>query len=493
MELMQYILISTACLSVSFITYRLFLRKDYNFHYLRMFLTGSLLLSLVLPLMSVRIDYSELFRHASAVNNGYLIVHTVGNTVVASKSEEGFFSANMSLFIWIYLAVSFLLTARILIQLINLLRLFLISEKRRSNKNIILTSAAIKSPFSFFHLIFVPKDISETAEAEGIIAHENIHASQYHSLDNLLIELISAVMWFNPIVWRMKSSLHLVHEYLADEGALDTGIDRLRYQTPLLNHVSEESLVCLSSGLNHSLIKKRMIMMTKSKNNQGKKLKILTLVPLSAVLLLAVALLNGMFPQQAKAEKPDIAFNTPLNIAAAPSFTAPGDTIKKQVIIIKSTCETKGDRKSEKKCEKKCEKKQIEFTGKTITTSFGGDSLVNVIEVGDNGNVKNLDPEEIETITVKGNDTIIIKCKNIKKCKEAGKGETKKCVIKTEGKNTDDHLLILLDGKEISKEEMDKIDPNTIATIDVTKGGEEIKKMGYNDNYDGVIKIVTKK
>jgi len=222
-----------------------------------------------------------------------------------------------------------------------------------------------------------------------------------------------------------------------------------------------------------------MIMMTKSKNNQGKKLKFLTLVPLSAVLLLAVALLNGIFPQQVKAGNPEASVIAPVNIAASSANALPGDTIMKKVIIIKSTCEKKGD--------KDCDKKHIEFQGKKITTSVDKDSTINIVEVGDNGCVKNIDPDDIETITIKGNDTIIVKCKEIKK------GKKEKIIIKTTDSSNDENLLILLDGKRINKEEMDKIDPETIATIDVTKGNEELKKLGYTDDYDGVIKIVTKK
>jgi gliding motility-associated protein GldM len=85
----------------------------------------------------------------------------------------------------------------------------------------------------------------------------------------------------------------MVHEYLADEGVLNTGTDKFRYQALLINQVAEESLICLSSGFNHSLIKKRIVMMTKSNPSQVSKLRILTLIPLAIVLFIAVACFNG--------------------------------------------------------------------------------------------------------------------------------------------------------------------------------------------------------
>jgi hypothetical protein len=84
-----------------------------------------------------------------------------------------------------------------------------------------------------------------------------------------------------------------VHEYLADEGVLSTGIDRLQYQALLVNQVAEERIICLSSGFHHSLIKKRLIMMTKNKPDQDPKLRILSLVPIALFLFVGVACING--------------------------------------------------------------------------------------------------------------------------------------------------------------------------------------------------------
>ena len=115
MDLIHYILISTVCLSISFIAYRLFLRKDYHFNYLRVFLTASLLLSLFLPLLSIRIDFSELFRQAATGYNGYVIVQPVGDTATSPVAEKGFLITHLSLLIRTYLVIVLLFSFRILI------------------------------------------------------------------------------------------------------------------------------------------------------------------------------------------------------------------------------------------------------------------------------------------------------------------------------------------------------------------------------------------
>jgi hypothetical protein len=134
-----------------------------------------------------------------------------------------------------------------------------------------------------------------------MILHEKIHASQYHSVDIILAELVTAIMWFNPVVWLVKKSMLQVHEYLADEGVLSAGFDRLNYQTLLVNQLIEEKAIVLSSNFS-SLIKKRMIMLKLDKTRQKSRFKILSLIPISLALFMAIAFLNGLMPNPVQAE-----------------------------------------------------------------------------------------------------------------------------------------------------------------------------------------------
>jgi hypothetical protein len=202
----------------------------------------------------------------------------------------------------IYLTVFAILLVRIMANLATLIFYFFRYERVKKCNCVIIYNSRLKNSFSFFNWIFIKNENPSKEDFEQILSHEKIHASQYHSLDLIVFELLSAVMWFNPFVWRMKSSMQLLHEYLADEGALGTGIDRLKYQALLINQVTGEKLICLSSGFNQSLIKKRMIMMTKSNFNQKTKLKILTLFPASVVIFIATACLNGLSPSPIQTE-----------------------------------------------------------------------------------------------------------------------------------------------------------------------------------------------
>lgn len=295
----RYVLISAFCLSISYLGYLIFQKKETHFHHLRYFLLISIALSVVMPLSTYHIDI-DISPDKYDIEE---IHHIKGNTFVETNEsidiQENVMPGTGNtwniayLLTIIYITGLLFLGLRLLIHLLKILHLFNSCEKIKQDKTTILLNNKIKSPFTFFSWIFIPGNYIKENENKEILTHERIHASQYHSIDIILIELISAVMWFNPLVWMMKKSVQLVHEYLADEGVLNTGTDKLRYQALLINQAAEESLICLSSSFNHSLIKKRMIMMTKSKFNQSSKLRILTLIPLAAMLFVGVAFING--------------------------------------------------------------------------------------------------------------------------------------------------------------------------------------------------------
>ncbi|WP_283636848.1 hypothetical protein [Aquaticitalea lipolytica] len=64
--------------------------------------------------------------------------------------------------------------------------------------------------------------------------------------------------------------------------------------------------------------------------------------------------------------------------------------------------------------------------------------------------------------------------------------------VNTKTSFSDSNVLFLVDGKEIPKEDLEKINPNDIHTITVIKDKEEQRKY-TNKEYDGVVIIIMKK
>lgn len=301
MEAIQsYILISAICLCFCYLGFMILQRNETKLKHLRLYLLLSMLLALFLPFSKVQLatpDFLEVkvISASEHIHSTPIVNPTNVEQVVAQPSSSPI--QWREFLVGLYVVVVSLLLIRMIFHLLMLLRLFMTSVRIRQGTFLMLVNPKIQSPFSFFKWIFISEDFIDN---EDVLLHEKVHASQYHSLDILLIELLAAVMWFNPFVWMMRKSVQLVHEYLADEGVLRTGIDRLQYQALLVNQIAEGNLICLSSGFHHSLIKKRLIMMTKSKPDRDPTLRILTIIPIALFLFLGVAYINGQNSNQQK-------------------------------------------------------------------------------------------------------------------------------------------------------------------------------------------------
>jgi hypothetical protein len=483
MKILLYILLSSACLSIFYLAYKLIYIRQANFRELRIYLLGSVIISLLVPFNQYRIELRQQKASFAIVQDtGYTQAKTIQSIENHSKMNVNWQVAALVL----YLLITVVLLSRIILQLVVLTYNYLRSDKIKDSGCIILLNHRFKNSFSFFKWIFVTIDGHSREDLDQIIAHEKIHASQYHSFDLIMIELLAAVMWFNPMVWMMKSSMQLVHEYLADEGALNTGIDKLSYQALLINQITEEKLICLSSSFNHSLIKKRLIMMTQSKTYQTTRLKVLTLIPLSVSLLMAMAIFNGLFPESLLAGTAKPA-RTGINASGQLSINAPGDTIKKEKVVKIIKMDNQQDTVI-------TETYTIKVTGDTANKNvmiyrniMEGDDTSKVVYVIDGKEIKRTaedSPASLEWVEVSKNGDKVIESITVEKHVE---------IRKEDGDELPDNTLIIIDGvKQNDKEAFSKLDPDEIERVDVIKDKDQMKK--YTDKtYDGVIVIQTRK
>ncbi|MCK7556945.1 hypothetical protein MKQ70_18770 [Chitinophaga sedimenti] len=81
-----------------------------------------------------------------------------------------------------------------------------------------VVSEKVMSPFSFFRYIFWNRETRlESPEGQQILQHELAHLTEKHSIDKLLLEVITAFCWINPFFHLMKRELALIHEFIADK------------------------------------------------------------------------------------------------------------------------------------------------------------------------------------------------------------------------------------------------------------------------------------
>lgn len=281
-ELFLYLLKSGISLALLYAVYWFLLRNETFFRLNRLFLVSAVLFSAIFPVLSFTWFVS------GDSQTTYLVV--LDAVMINSARVEHTLSQNMSAFQYIALAwfagVA-VFTLRFLFQLVQLFWMVLKYGITTQDGLRIVFVDRNYAPFSFFNLIFLQPDALNHDNIQKIISHEQVHIRQKHTIDLMLIELMTILQWFNPAIWFYRMSIKNVHEYLADEGVLRRGFNPVDYQQVLIGQTMGFRVNDLTNNFNHSLLTKRFIMMTKSKSKRLAKLKVLLAAPVALMLMLA--------------------------------------------------------------------------------------------------------------------------------------------------------------------------------------------------------------
>jgi hypothetical protein len=161
------------------------------------------------------------------------------------------------------------------------------TKTRKGKYTVVCTSKQI-CPFSWGKYIVLSEN-DYRQNPDEILAHEEVHTLKRHSLDLLFAEFFILLHWFNPVAWLLKRELQDIHEYEADSGVINQGIDATKYQLILIKKAVGASSYAIANSFNHSKIKNRITMMLKRKSTRWARLKLLLFAPLAVVLLQAFA------------------------------------------------------------------------------------------------------------------------------------------------------------------------------------------------------------
>ena len=261
--------------------YDFFLSKETFFTKNRWYLLGTAMLSFVLPLLKIPTVQK-------AVPQGYYILlpEVVLSPQKVIEKTAWYQSINyLDVLFWsgcvIFLVV-------FLVKLERIVRLVLqYGTTRKDNYKLVLLPKETKA-FSFFNYIFLGKGIPSSKQ-EKIIQHELVHSVQKHTLDLLFFEFLKIIMWFNPMVYVYQNRISLVHEYISD-AVVSKSDKKENYIKHLLADIFQvEHISFINQFYKHSLIKKRIIMMTKTQSKKVKQLKYLLLAPLLGSMILYTA------------------------------------------------------------------------------------------------------------------------------------------------------------------------------------------------------------
>lgn len=291
---MSYLLEVTASWAVFYGIYHLLLRSETFHRTNRWYLLGTLLLGLAIPALDVNwlVEAESPAYILQPITVGVRELEAV--VITASQQEQGVDFQVVAIWgYWLGVVVSL---ARFGFGLWQIGRLYRQADVAKQNGYDLVTTCAPHLPFSFFRNLFWSKNFVTTEEERrSIVRHEEAHIFQKHSHDVVLLELVAAFAWCIPFVYFYKKALKTTHEYLAD-AHVTAGFDKKQYGRLLLRQSHPGMQVAISNSLFSSQLKKRIVMMTKTKSAQRAALKYLAVLPAVAVLLMAFSFRNNPLP-----------------------------------------------------------------------------------------------------------------------------------------------------------------------------------------------------
>ncbi|HEY0579152.1 MAG TPA: M56/M15 family metallopeptidase, partial [Candidatus Nitrosocosmicus sp.] len=130
-----------------------------------------------------------------------------------------------------------------------------------------IDTTAEGTPFSFFNYIVWNKQIDiRSGIGKQIFMHELVHVKEAHSFDKFFIQIIAILFWINPFFWFIKKELRIIHEFIADEKAIQhNGASALAAM--ILQTIIPFQTHNISNHFFQSPIKRRLKMISKLKES----------------------------------------------------------------------------------------------------------------------------------------------------------------------------------------------------------------------------------
>jgi len=448
---------SSGLIGMFFLAYFILLRKETFFNSNRWFLLAGLISSVVLPLVvftktiwvdpsPTTIDWSKITVTTPIENetfeiNWYIvfgIVYSFGILVFLIKFAFDFYS------------LSKVLKGKTI-------------QKQADFKFIDVTENV--SPFSYFNSIVYNSSLYSYTELENILEHEKVHSSQNHTADVLISRLFCVVFWFHPLMWLYKNAIAQNLEFIADSEASKKILDKKAYQLTLLKITTQENCVVLTNHFYQSLIKKRIVMLNKNQSNKRNYWKYLFVLPLLGAFIFFFQV--KVIAQERESESIAVEHSKPVENSV--------DVYK----INKNTT----DAELKEKINALKEKYNVTLAFSGVERNSKNELIAIKVDLNKGKEISKKMATK-GTGSIKTFGIIVSKNENGLLTVDFGTDETvinKKSVLISPNVPLSVDKEIFINGSKSSQEELDKLDPNEIESMDVIKKSDK-----------GTIRIVTK-
>ncbi|MBW3470023.1 TonB family protein [Arthrospiribacter ruber] len=283
--LFNYLWEASLAILLLYLFYRIFLARSTFFSWNRAYLIIALIFAMVLPLLTIPVSNNTELAPA-------LLSYNLPEFQFSETQNQNQKIGIIPILLGVYL-LGF--TWKLGMLGYGLLLTFQKIRKSRKIKQdgICLVIHPEFQPASFFHYIFLPEYAPEDPNHYPIVKHEAVHADKWHTLDLLLFQFASAILWFHPVWTFFEAQLREVHEFEADREVTHT-YPKTDYAKLLLGLLITESHGQLMNNFNHFQTKKRIKMMMKNEKPKAiQKALFLLAFPLMAAMLVVFACDTG--------------------------------------------------------------------------------------------------------------------------------------------------------------------------------------------------------
>lgn len=276
---MAHYIIQTIAFQVFFLLiYDVFLKNETFFNWNRFYLMVTIILSIILPFIKI-----ESFKNV--VPQNYIISLpeiVLGETTTDNNApillDAVIISNNISYWQIIFYLGLAIAAFMFLFKLTRIAVLIFKNPKKKSGRITLVKLLNSNAAFSFFRYVFLGEFL-KTDDKEAILKHETIHVNQMHTADLLFFEILRILFWFNPLVHMYQNRITTLHEFIADAEAVKYESKSKYYQNLLSQVFDTKKISFINPFFKQSLIKKRIIMLQKSKSKQIKLFKYALLIP----------------------------------------------------------------------------------------------------------------------------------------------------------------------------------------------------------------------
>jgi TonB-dependent SusC/RagA subfamily outer membrane receptor len=276
-------LFKTILVSSIFISYYWFALRNKKFHYYnRFYLLNASVISLIVPLLNF--DWFSI--EEPIMYGSYEVLRFIlPKATTASTIDFGWME--------FVLISSFLITMILVIILgVQIFKIQILKKKSEVTPMDgfdFINTKEENAPFSFLNNLFWKESISLQDEGgQQIFKHEITHIQQRHTWDHIYCQIVASIFWMNPINWIIQKELMTIHEFIADEEAVGNENVEIFAKMLLQTHYGNHFLNPTHQFF-YSSIKRRIIMLTTSKNIKYSYVRRLMVLP---ILVIAVGLVS---------------------------------------------------------------------------------------------------------------------------------------------------------------------------------------------------------